>query len=70
VFVYDDRIVVFYNIRGGKQVTPTDLLDSLNEKEDPESNESNSESSSGIGYFKFEPMYIFLHGVFGCVFRL
>lgn len=70
VFVYDDRVVIFYNIRGGKQVTPTDLLDSLNEKEDPESNESNSESSSGIGYFKFEPMYIFLHGVFGCVFRL
>lgn len=27
VYVYDDRIVIFYNIRGGKQVSYTDMLD-------------------------------------------
>ena len=27
VYVYDDRVVIFYNIRGGKQVSYTDMLD-------------------------------------------
>lgn len=27
VYLYDDRVVVFYNIRGGKQVSYIDMLD-------------------------------------------
>ncbi len=27
VYLYDDRVIVFYNIRGGKQVSYIDMLD-------------------------------------------
>lgn len=29
IFLYDDRIIIFYNIKGGKQVAYTELVDSL-----------------------------------------
>ena len=29
VYLYDDRVLIFYNIRGGKQVSYIDLLNSL-----------------------------------------
>ena len=50
VYVYDDRIIVFYNIRGGKQVTHRDLLETLENKENskPEPG-SDLESSGGAG---------------------
>ena len=27
IFIYDDRIIIFYNIRGGKQISYLDMLD-------------------------------------------
>ena len=35
VYVYDDKIVIFYNIRGGKQVSYTDMLDTTGERLKP-----------------------------------
>ncbi|MCI9669842.1 MAG: recombinase family protein, partial [Oscillospiraceae bacterium] len=31
IFLYDDRIVIFYNIRGGKQISYIDMLDATKE---------------------------------------
>ena len=52
IFVYDDRVVIFYNIRGGKQIsyidvsTALDELDDLDELDAPDPSSQPSESSS------------------------
>ncbi|MBR4331768.1 MAG: recombinase family protein, partial [Clostridia bacterium] len=68
-FIYDDRIVVFYNIRGGRQVTHRDLLETLDAKENskPELG-SDLELPGGPPHSKSEPCYVFVRGVFGCIF--
>ena len=33
VYVYEDRIIIFYNIRGGKQISPKAILETLENKE-------------------------------------
>lgn len=71
VYLYDDRIIIFYNIRGGKQVSYTDLIES---EVIPEDNEkapnpgSDLASYGGANALKFEPFYVFVSGIFGCVF--
>ena len=34
IFLYDDRIIIFYNIRGGKQISYIDMLDATKEASD------------------------------------
>ena len=76
VYIYDDRIIVFYNIRGGKQVAYKDLEATLQnpaniEKSAPAAG-SDLELKSGAGNYKSEPMtvpaFVFVNGTFGCVF--
>ncbi len=51
VYAYDDRIIVFYNIRGGKQVSNKDLYEALESPQDKENSKpetgSDLESSGG-----------------------
>ena len=69
VYVYNDRIIVFYNIRGGKQVTHRDLLETLETKENSKPDTgSDLELSGGPHHSKSEPCYVFVNGVFGCIF--
>lgn len=72
VYIYDDRIIVFYNIRGGKQVSSKDLYENLESQQDKENSKpetgSDLECSGGADHFKSEPKYIFVSGVFGCIF--
>lgn len=81
VYVYEDRIIIFYNIRGGKQVTHKDILDTIENAPSPEDStdrEDNKESepssgsdlelNGGLSHFKSEPFYVFVNGIFGCVF--
>lgn len=66
VYVYDDRIVIFYNIRGGQQISPKSLLDTLETKNSkPES--SDLELSGGPDNNKSEPYYVFVCGMFGII---
>ena len=65
VYLYDDRVIVFYNIRGGKQVSYIDLIES---DAAAEYNVSDLNGSAPPFPFKSEPQYIFVNGVFGCVF--
>ena len=66
IYLYDDRIIIFYNIKGGKQVSFVDLAESL----DSESESSGSDLNANAPPFniKSEPAYIFVNGVFGCIF--
>ena len=95
VYVYEDRIVVFYNIRGGKTVTFKDVNESLTanlesvphdpdpdttQPDEPQDDESQNENDSKPAKcsdlesagsplnLKSEPFYVFVHGVFGCIF--
>lgn len=69
VHVYDDRIIIFYNIRTSAPVTHDSLTDTLTQKNDSSPEGSGLESSSGPGNFKSEPEFIFVNGVFGCIFH-
>ena len=63
VYLYDDKVVIFYNIRGGKQVSAIEMIDALDEP---------VEGSDLTGYAppftdKSEPRLIFVHGLIGIV---
>lgn len=86
IYIYDDRIIIFYNIKGGKQISYIDLAKSLesadiqsvsdlNANAPPNAFKSEPESGSDLLYlrpssqYNYDPIYIFVNGVFGCVFR-
>lgn len=78
IYLYDDRIVIFYNIRGGKQVSFTDLSSFTDSSfTDPSSSADVHSSPPGCSDFsanappiaiKSEPKYVFINGIFGCIF--
>lgn len=68
VYLYDDRMIVFYNIRGGKQVTYTDLLASPGLSSNPQCSDLNAYAPPNAS--KSEPRYVFVNGVFGCIFQI
>lgn len=65
IYLYDDRIIIFYNMRGGKQVSYIDLASS---DYAPEWECSDLKCFAPPIPSKSEPTYIFINGVFGCVF--
>ena len=66
VYLYDDRVIIFYNIRGGKQVSFIDLAASDIPESPPEGSDLNAYAPPNTS--KSEPTYVFVNGVFGCVF--
>jgi len=71
VYLWDNRIVIFYNIRGGKQVS---YIDAISASENPEPLEkqnrqpgSDTDGHSGVEHAISEPGYIFVHGTMGIV---
>ena len=73
VYLYDDKVVIYYNIKGGKQVSYIDMLDST---EEPPFSED-AQASSGCSVLNCpaqpkrtkseHPRYIFINGLFGIV---
>lgn len=69
VYLYDDRVIIFYNIRGGKQVSYIDLAASdLPESPEPPPPGSDLKAYAPPNTSKSEPTYVFVNGVFGCIF--
>lgn len=66
IYIYDHRIIIFYNIKGGKQVSYTDLVNFLESK--PSKGGSVLNANSPPFNIKSEPVYIFANRVFGCIF--
>lgn len=62
-FFYDDRVVIFYNIKEGRQVSFIGLCESL---EDPG---SDLDLPGGAETVKSEPRFVFVNGVLGCIFK-
>ncbi|MBR6220402.1 MAG: recombinase family protein [Clostridia bacterium] len=67
IYLYDDKLIIFYNIRGGKQVSYIDLINASDLPSDPESSDFNAYAPPNAS--KSEPQYVFVNGVFGCIFR-
>lgn len=71
VIVYDDRIAIFYNITGAKQISAIDeipALDELETSDDADSSCSRLSRDGGPSHRKHEhmpPFYIFVRGLFG-----
>lgn len=71
IYFYDDRVIIFYNIRGGKQVS---YIDVVNASEDSDETLDGLESSS-VNRFAppeqstLEPRFIFVNGVIGAIFK-
>ena len=65
-------IIVFYNIRGGNQVTFEALSEELQKPATQENTEPSEGSAlelkSGAFHFVSEPRFIFVSSIFGCVF--
>lgn len=68
VYVYENRVVVFYNVPGGDKVTYEEMTS--NPELSAELECSDLDVNSGALSFISEhyPLYIFVRGVFGCVF--
>lgn len=67
IYVYDDRIIIFYNIKDGKQISYTDLKATL--ESSTESDVSDSIANAPPYATISETTYIFVNGVFGCIFK-
>mgnify|MGYP002624667922 CR=1 FL=1 len=68
IYLYDDRIIIFYNIRGGKQVSYMDLIDSAELPEEKEGSILNPLTRASGTKIELWPKFIFVNGTFGCVF--
>jgi len=75
VYLYDDRVVIFYNIRGGKQVSYIEMLEATEENAanldiDDVSQGSNIKYNGGAKHLECKPpQFIFINGLFGCIFK-
>jgi len=66
IYLYDDRVLIFYNIKGGKQVS---YIDIINSSDLPAESEGSDLKADGVlSAPKSEPRYVFIKGIFGCVF--
>jgi len=68
VYLYDDRIIVFYNVKGGKQVSYMDLINAADLPPDAPSDVSTLKRNAPPNPNKVEPRYVFVNGTFGCIF--
>ena len=67
VYLYDRRVIIFYNIKGGKQVSYIDIADAVDGESDSGGNVSDLIANAPPYASKSEPRYIFVNGVFGIV---
>ena len=57
VYVYDDKLVIYYNIKGGKQISYIDNCDALDELEDDEFDESPDSNTSSVRISNLTPRH-------------
>ena len=72
VFVFDDKIIIYYNVRGGKQVSYVEMLESYGEEGCPGPDDDLPEGSTSAAFGPpsetiVEPAIIFAGGLIGLV---
>ncbi len=66
-FLYDDRVVIFYNVKGTKQISYMEMRDAMDDLADPGGSDTNSLSPPKPSISE-PPYFVFVNGLFGCVF--
>ena len=66
VYLYDKRIIIFYNVKGGKQVSYIDVA-KTEIQDDGGETVSDFIANPLPSAIKSEPLFIFVNGVFGIV---
>lgn len=75
IYVYDDKITIFYNVRGGKQVSYIDVANAVDPLEPQIETVTDSSASFSLKRFAppeqstLEPRIIFVNGVLGMIFK-
>lgn len=73
VYLYDDRIAIFYNIKNGRQISYFDVSAMVNDSDDlissiPEEIEgSTTNPQSGLCAIENKPHFVFIAGLFGII---
>ena len=67
VYLYDDKVVIFYNIKEGRQTCGVEQIGDLDEKIEAGQSCSDLTGHGGALLSKSEHAYIFLHGMLGLV---
>lgn len=67
IYLYDDKVVIFYNIKEGRMTCGIEQISDLDEKIEAGQSGSTLTGNSGELLPKVEPLYIFLHGMLGLV---
>ena len=69
VYVWENRIIIFYNIRAAAPVAHSALSETLQNESYPNPSKGSDTKLPGGAYHSVsEPCFVFVHGVFGCVF--
>jgi len=66
IYLYDDRVLMFYNIKGGKQVSYIDIINSSDLPAELESSDLKADAVPSAS--KSEPRFVFINGMFGILF--
>ena len=75
VYLFDDKVVIYYNVEGGKQVSYIEMLEDVGDAPAPDADldaleqSSYSERSNGLVRLEYEPQMIFRRAVFGIIIR-
>ena len=71
VYLFDDKIIIYYNVEGGEQVSFIEMLEDVGDAPSPDAdlmlpeNGSYPNRLSGENHSESEPRYIYKRGVFG-----
>lgn len=68
VYIYEDRVVVFYNVPGAKTVTYEDLTETPEFLQEKRCSDLNTSDGAEAFKSEHEPLYIFVRGILGCIF--
>ncbi len=52
IFLYDDKVIIYYNIRGGKQVSYIEMLENTGENEETNDGDDEMQSDKGVRFLK------------------
>lgn len=67
VYLYDDKVIIFYNIKGGKQVSYIDFLDAMDEPDADTMGESGSDMVDAVPPRELDPETLGIVRVSGIV---
>lgn len=73
VYLFDDKVIIYYNIEGGQQVSFIEMLEDVGDAPSPDADLDLPEEGSysirpnGFNHSKYEPVFIYHKKTFGII---